>query len=673
MKPLRDLTHDQIAALSDDEIFELVATDIEARQRGGPNRKAEHLALARSLEMAEEIERIYTEAEAKPTPSVISPGIMASLNAVYDKVKATKGKSKTEPEVEAAPAPAPKPKVVAFHPSDHARAQPKLPTLEEKQAALTRLAELYDTDPLAYAKERVDWAAKLCTTRDAIDKAVRIERDKQTDDSEQSQATKLVALATGGSIALWQSPDGLGHATVRVGSHWENYRIESTAFDRWLRAEYGRQYTCKIGDKFLPQVPGSAAVRDAISHLEGIAKLKGEVLEPAIRVGGDREVIWIDLGTDDWSAIRVSAEGWEIKPLASVAFVRNGAMLPLPKPIRGGSIKSLLRVVNIREEEFVLVAGWLLQTWCPVGPYAHFNTHGESGEGKTQVCRAMRRTIDPSRYDLRKASKVEDLLIAARNNWVLCFDNMSWISKDWSDTLCMIATGASFGTRRHYTNDEEAAFAAKRAVIFNGIPTELTERSDLASRVVKLEVPAIVDRKTEYDLEEEFLEIWPEVLGALLDGLVGAIRDWRSIKVDKPARMMDFECWAEAGCRAMGFEPDEFVDAYAVNRAEAMAVSAQASAVGRAVMAFLKKNLGGFAGQMRELYGKLGTFKGNANWRDWPKDETRLSTELKRIRKPLEAVGIGLALKVDRRSKKGGGSKDVIIYYTERGHPDVPS
>jgi|SRR6516164_6703495 len=181
MKPLRELSQDERAALSDDEIFELVATDIEARQRGGPNRKAEHLALARSAEMAEEIERLYTEAEAKQTSSasVISPGIMASLNAVYEKVQATKGKNKTEAK------PAPKPKVVAFHPSDHARAQPKLPTIKEKQAALARLAELYDTDPLAYAKERVELAAK----RDAIDKAVRIEREKQTDDSEQSQAT----------------------------------------------------------------------------------------------------------------------------------------------------------------------------------------------------------------------------------------------------------------------------------------------------------------------------------------------------------------------------------------------------------------------------------------------------------------------------------------------------
>src|SRR5215468_423105 len=68
MKPLRELTNEQISALDDDEIFELVAIDIEAYQRGGPNRKAEHLALARSEEMAEEIETLWDEAGPAPRP-----------------------------------------------------------------------------------------------------------------------------------------------------------------------------------------------------------------------------------------------------------------------------------------------------------------------------------------------------------------------------------------------------------------------------------------------------------------------------------------------------------------------------------------------------------------------------------------------------------------------------
>jgi hypothetical protein len=46
--------------------------------------------------------------------------------------------------------------------------------------------------------------------------------------------------------------------------------------------------------------------------------------------------------------------------------------------------------------------------------------------------------------------------------------------------------------------------------------------------------------------------MWPGVFGALLDGLVGALRGWRDIRVKEPARLMDFVRFTEAGCRAMG-------------------------------------------------------------------------------------------------------------------------
>ena len=65
-------------------------------------------------------------------------------------------------------------------------------------------------------------------------------------------------------------------------------------------------------------------------------------------------------------------------------------------------------------------------------------------------------------------------------------------------------------------------------------------------------------------------------------------------------------------------------------------VAAEASAVGRAVLAFLKDNPGGFRGQMQHLYGRLShyDYKGETSSRDWPKSPTRLSTELSRLSEP---------------------------------------
>jgi hypothetical protein len=136
------------------------------------------------------------------------------------------------------------------------------------------------------------------------------------------------------------------------------------------------------------------------------------------------------------------------------------------------------------------------------------------------------------------------------------------LTAEIADVLCMIATGISTGTRAHYTNDEEHVYTVKRPVLFNGIPSELIERSDLASRTIKLQILPISARKTEAELEKEFAKIWPGVFGALLDGLVSALRNQYTIQVPKPARLIDFERFAEAGCRALGFREWEFVEAY---------------------------------------------------------------------------------------------------------------
>ena len=248
---------------------------------------------------------------------------------------------------------------------------------------------------------------------------------------------------------------------------------------------------------------------------------------------------------------------------------------------------------------------------------------------------------------------------------------MSWMTAELSDTLCMICTGIATGTRAHYTNDEEHVYGVQRPILFNGIASDLTERSDLASRTIKLQLLPIAVRRTEIDLAEEFERIWPGVLGALLDGVAGGLQGRHAIVVDDPARLMDFERFAEAGCRAMGFRDGEFVEAYAANRHGSMVEAAEASAVGRAVVAFLNTKSGrkGFRGQMSDLYGKLERFKGNTSQRDWPKDATRLSSRLSRDAKPLAAIGIDCLLQQDRRGE-GGSQIDVVVEWKAGKGPE---
>ena len=142
-------------------------------------------------------------------------------------------------------------------------------------------------------------------------------------------------------------------------------------------------------------------------------------------------------------------------------------------------------------------------------------------------------------------------------------------------------------------------------------------------------------------------------IGALLDGLVGAIRNRNQIRVDNPARMMDFERWAEAGCRAMGFKDWEFVDAYAANRKGLLVIAAEANAVGRLAVKFLEIHRNGFQGKMSDLHASLEPFKHEVPIREWPKNSNKLSNQLRRCAKALKAIGVDCELDIDNRSSGG--------------------
>ena len=311
-------------------------------------------------------------------------------------------------------------------------------------------------------------------------------------------------------VQLWCAEDGEAHASVCIAGHWENHKLESRTFDQWLHYAYGQQHRVKIGSEWQSKVPGDGSARDAIRQLSGTARFSGRVEVPATRVGGDRETIWIDLGTKDWNAVKVTAQGWDIVTTPRVRFLRSRTMQALPLPIRGGRIDAVRGLLNVQPGEFVLVCGWWLQALNPVGPYPNGNICGPSEAGKTSLNNVMLRMVHPTSTGLRRASrKIEDILIAGRNGWALGFDNMSWMTPEMSDTFCQLSTGISTGTRAHYTNDEEFAYFLKRPLLFNGIDEELLSRGDLASRTIKLVVPPITQRRTEEDLEEEFVKVWP--------------------------------------------------------------------------------------------------------------------------------------------------------------------
>jgi hypothetical protein len=584
---------------------------------------------------------------------------------VFDEVWPVKERCGTW--VEASPPKAP-PKKAKFHKTDKAGANELPPlTAEEKEKKIAELAALRKVKPLEYADGKAALAKRLGHSQEVVHEMVMAyhrREPKADDDHEQSQATKVMAIGLGGDFRLWHSADGLGFASIVVGDHAENYRIKSSAFEKLLRARYGEKHKGKVGDVWVPQSPGAQALRDGMAGLEAMALHRDEY-EPAMRVGRNKEGIWLDLGRDDWLVVKVTKAGWSIVPTADVAFIRTAIMRPLPVPVRGGSVRALQSVMNVRESEFVLLVGWLLQALNKAKKYPLLYVNGLAEMGKSTVSELALRIVDPNSMGLRDMPQsVDDLGIIMKNNWAVGFDNLSGVSGRWSDMFCKIATGIARSKRALYTDDEESTYRIERPVLLNGIPEDFAERSDLASRTIRLNIPPLTKKKTEAQIEREFVAMWPGVLGALLDGLVAALRGSEEVEVEDPARLMDFEQWAEAGCRGMGFREWEFVDAYAANRKGTLLISVDGDPVCRALRKLARARLSikkeAFVGKMSALYEALEGYKGTVHPRDWPKDATRLSTVLRRVKKPLAVIGIAVELEVDRR-QVGGSQSDVVI------------
>ena len=130
--------------------------------------------------------------------------------------------------------------LVEFHKTDFAPEVQRPPTIEEKQEMLENLADLWSVDPLQYAEKKKQAADWLNVTQEAVERAVKRIADGTPKKEEQSQATRLMAIGFGERVELWHSANGTGHASVWVNGHLEHYRIKSTAFEGWLRGEYGR-------------------------------------------------------------------------------------------------------------------------------------------------------------------------------------------------------------------------------------------------------------------------------------------------------------------------------------------------------------------------------------------------------------------------------------------------
>jgi hypothetical protein len=495
-----------------------------------------------------------------------------------------------------------------------------------KVTAWTTLAKIMDKDAVQKAKDWLAWEGRHA--------------GRAKPDQPPKESARLVKLAEGSIEELFHDTLGNPYAAVRVQSHREVLRVDSPDFRRWLAQQANRVDQA---------IPGRSALDEAADMFLGRAQYLGPEREVFLRVGEAGGKLYLDLGTPDWSAVEIDNCGWRIVPWSPVNFRRTKGMLPLPMPQAGGDLRELQQVLNLGDEDnWSLVVGWLLGALLPSGPYPVLVLHGEQGSAKSTTVRALRSLIDPHVTLLRSAPRDEqNLFVAAQNNWVVCWDNLSHLRAWQSDALCRLATGGGFATRKLYSNDEEVQIQVARPVILNGIASEMVSQPDLLNRVLMVELPVITDtgRRAEKDVKGELELLRPSLLGALLDTIVVGLRNRDTVHLDRLPRMADFVRWVEACGPALGWQLGEYRTLFEQSQgrvdSQALSLWPVYPALCRLLVAKAKV-LETTVGGLLKLLNKMRN-DGEEAWdTDWPTSARKLSAELRRYTPALRRVGIEL-------------------------------
>jgi hypothetical protein len=315
----------------------------------------------------------------------------------------------------------------------------------------------------------------------------------------------------------------------------------------------------------------------------------------------------------------------------------------------------LRRFLNVDHQGWTLIKAFLVAALRPGVPCPILVAKGEQGAGKTTACRIISALIDPRTGSMRGVPReVRDLTAAARNSWLVCFDNLSQLPEELADAACRLATGGGFGGRELYSDHDEAIFDATRPLVFNAIPDLGAARPDFLDRALIIEFQNLKPemRADEAQFWRDFEQLRPRILGALLDAASAGLRNLPNLRLDQLPRMADFALWVNACEERLGIRPGEALITYSANGAETRNLALESSPLYEPLVKLARE---GFNGTVAELLARLNcaTSEGMRRSVRWPKAPNALGGALRRMATNLRAAGIEIQFsRADLRGRR---------------------
>lgn len=368
--------------------------------------------------------------------------------------------------------------------------------------------------------------------------------------------------------------------------------------------------------------------------------------------------IEVDLGDTTGRAVHIGGKGWEIIDRPHSMFRRSSVSNPIPEPVRGGSVNELRALLKLEDDaQWRVVLGWLVASFFPDIPRPILIFTGVQGSGKTERARLVKSILDPAdALSPEPGRNLRDDQITTSARYLVGFDNLSKVSATVSDMLCRLVTGESYQARTLYSDADVTSVSYLRTGVATGINMPTGLRPDALERFVRVDLHRMPESSRDgvRSLWQQFAEVHPRVLGALLDLLSSVVRGMESGRTNpRPLRMADYS-------DVLFHLGPEYLGAYRADAEEAFSDMAESNPLVSALRSVFD-NQGNVRTSYSDLLNMINTayFAENNSIRPpewWPTTPRALSDALNRESEPMRSAGITF------RSGRSNGRRFVRLF-----------
>lgn len=286
---------------------------------------------------------------------------------------------------------------------------------------------------------------------------MKVNKEKGSSPQDEKKTPTQILMEISKKIELFSNEIDDAYAVIPTGTHFELLKVAKQKFKEWLTNEYFLKTRKPVSVDVLNQV---------ISTLKAMARFSGKEKRLYRRVAERKGAFYYDLADKDKRIVKITPNGCKILGKGPMLFERSSNMKGQVEPQfdLDGLILLAKYLRFSKRSHLILCYVYIVTCLVPNIPHPVFLVSGEKSSTKSTILKMIREVVDPLNSELlAMPTSIQDLALALSNCYMPSFDNMTGISAEKSNLLCMASTGGAISKRKLYTDDENVNIEVKPA------------------------------------------------------------------------------------------------------------------------------------------------------------------------------------------------------------------